>query len=62
MPTYDEFASAHPPCSSWDVFGRDDELGTINLLTPERVAAAARLVSLTGHAAGRRAGIHQQVR
>lgn len=44
MPTYDDLASAQPPYSSWDVFGRDDELGTINLLTPERVAAAARLV------------------
>lgn len=44
MPTYDELADACPPYSSWDVFGRDDELGTINLLTSERVAAAARLV------------------
>jgi kynurenine formamidase len=43
-PTYDALASAQPPHSSWEVFGRDDELGTINLLTPERVAAAARLV------------------
>lgn len=44
MPTYDELASAEPPGSSWDVFGRDDQRGTINFLTPERVAAAARLV------------------
>ncbi|GIH22632.1 cyclase [Acrocarpospora phusangensis] len=44
MPTYDELASAHPPRSSWEFFGRGDELGTINLLTPERVANAARLV------------------
>ncbi|MFF5180580.1 cyclase family protein [Micromonospora sp. NPDC000316] len=44
MPTYDDLSSADPPHSSWDVFGRDDEMGTINLLTPERVAAAARLV------------------
>jgi kynurenine formamidase len=29
---------------AWDVFGPDDELGTVNLLTPERVVAAARLV------------------
>ncbi|MGD9751503.1 MAG: cyclase family protein [Acidimicrobiia bacterium] len=29
---------------SWDVWGRHDELGTINLLTPARVAAAAALV------------------
>jgi kynurenine formamidase len=27
------------------VFGDDDQIGTLNLLTPERVAAAARLVS-----------------
>lgn len=44
VPTYDELASADPPFSSWDVFGRDDELGTINLLTPGRVASAARLI------------------
>lgn len=44
MPTYDELASARPPHSSWEHFGRHDELGTINLLTPERVSAAARLV------------------
>lgn len=29
---------------AWDVFGRDDVLGSINLLTPERTAAAAGLV------------------
>ncbi|MFI7601303.1 cyclase family protein [Actinoplanes sp. NPDC049681] len=44
MRTYDQLASAQPPYSAWDIFGRDDELGTINLLTPERVAAAAQLV------------------
>jgi hypothetical protein len=44
VPNYDELASTQPPHSSWGVFGRDDELGTINLLTPQRVAAAARLV------------------
>lgn len=35
---------AEPAGSSWDVFGRDDQLGTVNFLTPERVAAAARLI------------------
>ena len=30
---------------SWGVFGDGDRLGTINLLTPERVAVASRLVS-----------------
>jgi len=29
---------------AWDVFGRGDDLGTLNLLTPERVLAAAGLV------------------
>lgn len=29
---------------AWGAFGEDDDLGTINLLTPERVAAAASLV------------------
>jgi kynurenine formamidase len=44
LPTYDELAEAEVAGSSWDVFGRGDQLGTINLLTPQRVAAAARLV------------------
>jgi kynurenine formamidase len=30
--------------SGWGVFGPDDNLGLVNLMTPERVAAAARLV------------------
>lgn len=34
---------------AWDVFGRDDDLGSIGLLTPERRRAAARLVQ-TGEA------------
>ena len=29
---------------TWDVFGRGDQLGTINLLTPDRVKRAATLV------------------
>jgi kynurenine formamidase len=33
-----------PPRSAWGVWGDDDELGTINLLTPQRVARAAGLV------------------
>lgn len=55
-PTYDELASAEPPGSSWDVFGRHDQLGTINFLTPDRVAAAARLVRT-----GRRFGLDHPV-
>lgn len=30
--------------SAWGVFGADDNVGTINLCTPERIAAASRLV------------------
>jgi kynurenine formamidase len=44
VPNYDELATAEPAGSSWQVFGPDDQLGTINFLTPERVAAAARLI------------------
>lgn len=44
LPNYDELASAEPAGSSWDVFGRDDQLGTINLLTTERVVEASRLI------------------
>jgi hypothetical protein len=33
-----------PPGSNWGDFGDDDELGRINLLTPERVLAAVREV------------------
>ena len=29
---------------AWDVFGRSDQLGTVNLLTPELVKRAATLV------------------
>jgi kynurenine formamidase len=45
LPSYREL----PPAtrggrSAWGLFGADDSLGLINLLTPERIAAAARLV------------------
>jgi kynurenine formamidase len=43
-PTYDELLTARVPGAAWDVFGPGDQLGTINLLTPQRVAAAARLI------------------
>ena len=33
---------AGPPGNAWGRFGQDDELGMLNLLTPETVAAAAR--------------------
>jgi kynurenine formamidase len=44
LPTYDELADAEIAGSSWEVFGHDDQLGTVNFLTPERVVAAARLI------------------
>jgi hypothetical protein len=46
LPDFDELPvkTGHPPYSAWGVFGDDDQIGTLNLLTPERVAAAARLV------------------
>lgn len=56
MLSYDELAAADPPHSSWDVFGRDDELGTVNLLTPDRVVAAAGLIR-----EGRRFGLDYPV-
>src|SRR5262245_53632288 len=45
LPAFDELPVKpdHPPHSAWGVFGDDDQIGTLNLLTPERVAAAARL-------------------
>src|SRR4029077_9390040 len=45
--------------SGWGLFGAGDNLGLVNLMTPERVAAAARLLPpgpglLPGHAARQR--------
>jgi kynurenine formamidase len=46
LPSYAELPidPSRPPHSAWGVFGDDDEVGTINLLTSERVAHAAALV------------------
>jgi len=46
LPTFNELPikSGYPRHSAWAVFGEDDQVGTLNLLTPERVAAAAQLV------------------
>src|SRR5437868_2078215 len=33
-----------PPFSAWGLYGSDDELGTLNLLTPEVVAEAGKEV------------------
>ncbi|WP_111510105.1 cyclase family protein [Mycobacterium kyogaense] len=46
IPTYAELCDRTdaPAGSAWGVFGPDDELGTLNHLTPERVLAAAGCV------------------
>jgi len=43
VPRYAELPVSEdaPPSSAWGVFGRDDQLGTLNFLTPERRAVAA---------------------
>ena len=33
-------------CSNWGRCGRDDQLGTVNLITPEKVREAAVLVKV----------------
>ena len=43
LPSFDELPSFHDfPGCAWDVWGRDDELGTINLLTEDVVKEAAK--------------------
>jgi kynurenine formamidase len=45
LPSYDELpAAGRGGRSGWGMFGADDNVGLINLQTPERVAAAAREV------------------
>ena len=46
LPAFDDLPvmPGAPARSAWGLWGQDDELGTLNLLTPERVASAARLV------------------
>jgi kynurenine formamidase len=46
LPTYAELLARTdaPPGTSWGLFGARDELGTLNLLTPERARASAALV------------------
>jgi kynurenine formamidase len=46
LPTYDELPPAsHGGRSGWGVFGTHDQIGLANLLTPERIVDAARLVT-----------------
>jgi hypothetical protein len=37
--------ASHPPHSAWGLWGPDDELGTLNHLTPERTIEAAKLIT-----------------
>ena len=39
-----DFREIGKQVSNWGRWGADDERGTVNLITPERVAAAAQLV------------------
>lgn len=46
LPSYDQLPVRRgaPQGSAWGVFGDDDQVGCLNLLTPDRVVEAARLV------------------
>ena len=45
LPSYADLPPApHGGRSAWGLFGPDDNLGLVNLMTPARIAAAARLV------------------
>lgn len=45
LPSYAELPEApHGGRTSWGVFGADDNLGTVSLMTPERIVAAAGLI------------------
>ncbi|MFQ5880171.1 MAG: cyclase family protein [Dehalococcoidia bacterium] len=47
LPSYDQLPvkEGAPKGSAWGLFGDDDQLGCINLLTPDKVKEAARLVT-----------------
>jgi kynurenine formamidase len=44
--SYDDFVAYFDSMSNWGRWGPDDQRGALNLITPEKVAAAARLVEL----------------
>ena len=46
LPSYRELLlrTDAPAGSAWGIFGKDDEVGTVNFITPECVKYAARLV------------------
>lgn len=47
-PSFDELPlrKDDPPFSAWGLYGDDDELGTLNILTPEVVREAAREIQV----------------
>lgn len=48
VPTYAELVeNGDPRGSAWGVFGPDDEAGSLNFMTPDRVLAATRLSAFT---------------
>ena len=49
---------SHPPHSAWFVWGKDDQLGCLNHLTPERTVEAAKLIK-TGVSIGLNWELHQ---
>lgn len=51
--TFDELPlnEGDPPYSAWGLFGKDDELGRINIITPEVTKRASSEV-MTGEAIG----------
>ena len=44
LPTEDEVLGYFESCSNWGRWGNDDEVGTLNFITPERRRRAAGLV------------------
>jgi hypothetical protein len=49
---------SHPEHSAWGLYGSDDELGTLNLLTPERTVEAAKEIK-SGARVGLNWGLEQ---
>lgn len=43
-PTFDLFEQYYEYCSNWGRWGEDDQCGTLNYITPEKVRAASALV------------------
>ena len=46
LPTYDQlpYKPEHPAKTAWGLFGDDDQIGMLNLQTPDRIVSAAQLV------------------